>query len=985
MKRSVLRMFCENSSCPLAGREDFIPCELNKENYDKKSLDVLFVGEAPGPTEVKRGLPFIGRSGQLLRRIVRNAKVGKVNVGYTNVGRCMPTDDEGEVRPPSAKEARCCRGFLDRDIAVTDPDIIVLLGKSPLDAFPPGGSYTITGERGNWRIETIAGRERVIFSTWHPAYVGRQKKMLPIFYEDIRKIFRMARGWRPKPEWSEMGTSRLLKTVREVQEYTDHLRRDLTKDDFVAVDVETKNVNKRHGNQIGLIQFATDIHSAVCIPLDHPKTPFDAEELLVVKALLRRLFTKKVSFGYWLAHSGKFEQTLIGGHILMREDRVQRTFRNVPMIDTLAFAYLLNENLTNLDGERSYRLKLLVKQVLGFHHYDETTLAARSGGSLFDLPLESLGSEWVPNLTDYGGMDAYVTLRLFHALREEAIEENYFEKVMALLTYLFSPVYRLLSAIERNGFWANLAHMHMLRDPDRSPILTRLSEIDRVDIHQFETAKKANAVLLKQRSGGHQPMFGDSWVLDLGKPDHQREWLINQCGFEAPDKTPTTELPSMGKTFFQEHRGLPESDLLEERKGLVQLKGLYINQLIEYLDPSSGHESSKDGRIRADIHFASTVTGRGSSSNPNMQQQVRADSPAKAAIKSIFQAEQPGMQTSFKVDFKKGLKEAQRPYAPVKRKNAIVQLDFMTNEVRWWCILSGCPDLAKALINGKAMRDAYRADPLNAELRAKAKFEGDLHRNTASLMYSIAVSEVEKDKRNAAKSIVFGWMFGRGVAAIAAQIGKTKAETEKLITQFGDSFPAGRDWLHGQPDVAREHLYTESPLGRRRRLPGLILNWDDWENRKLIGESERMAKNSGIQGIASDAAFIGATLFLDYIEDHGKSDWMIQNVVHDSCVYQVPIAELEESVQVAEELFTTGTMNYITEHWGLEFTCPIEVDFEMGPDWGKFMKWDGTQPEMDRIIAALDVDMPEPEAISPSLPTKVAKVEKQKLESHKLF
>lgn len=996
MRRFRLQLYCDQTDCPLHEREDFVPCEICLLKDDRK-LNVLFVGEGPGKTEVSADIerPFIGRSGQLLRRIIKHARGGQdFNYGFTNTVRCLPLDKDEEIRPPTKREQHFCRQFLDRDIRKTDPDVIVLLGRSPLETFPPGSSYTVASERGNWRIAEIEGRERVVFSTWHPAYVGRQKSLLPTFYEDIRTVFKLAAGWRPNPRWAGLGKSTLLTTIPEIEEYVDFLRRGLTPEDMVATDVETKTLNKMYGNKIGMIQFAHDLDSAMCIPLDHPRTPFDQHELEVIKALLRRLFTRKVSFGYWLAHNGKYEQTLIGRHILRGE--INRTFKNRPMIDTQGGAYLLDENKTSIDGERSYRLKLLVKQILAFFHYDDETLAKREEGNLFDLPLVSTGKRWVPNLTDYGGMDAYVTLRLFMALKEMAIDQHYFHKWMALLTHLFSPVYRLLSAIERNGFWANISHLHMLKDPDRSPIIRRLNEIDKVEYRKFATAQAANAALAAKKSGGNQPLFGKSWVMDLNKPDHVREWLINQCKLETVEKT-ETGLPSVGKQFFEFHDGVPEVELVKERRGLAKLASSYVNQLIEYLDPSYGYVDSQDGRIRADIHFSSTVSGRGSSSNPNMQQQVRADSPEKAAIKSIFQAEQPGMQDSFKIDFRKGPKAAKRPYAPLKRENAIVQLDFMTNEVRWWCILSGCPDLARALNNGKAMRDAYRADPFNAELRERAKFEGDLHRNTASLMYGVAVKDVDKVMRNAAKSIVFGWMFGRGVHAIAAQIGKSVEETEKLVEQFGSAFPVGRDWLHGQPDIARQRWYVESPIGRRRRLPGYVLlppgkmteeKW--WElpkdDRRLIGECDRMAMNSAIQGVASDAAFIGGTLLLDYIEDHDRVSWLIQNVVHDSCVSQVPIAEVKEFVHVAEEIFTTGTMNYMTEHWGVKFPCPLEVDFEVGPKWGELMKWDGTEPDLDRVVEAL-CGVEEAPELNPSkiiLPKKKVK----KLpgpESRKLF
>ena len=81
--------------------------------------------------------------------------------------------------------------------------------------------------------------------------------------------------------------------------------------------------------------------------------------------------------------------------------------------------------------------------------------------------------------------------------------------------------------------------------------------------------------------------------------------------------------------------------------------------------------------------------------------------------------------------------------------------------------------------------------------------------------------------------------------------------------------------------------------------------------------------------------------------------WIIQNVVHDSCVYQVPIRDLRRSIKTAEHMFTIGTMDYLTKHWGVRFNCPLEVELEMGLRWGELMGWDFTEPGMEKILTAL--------------------------------
>ncbi len=964
MKRSKLQIptkqTCPVEECTLQCRQDCVPAYAYRTRREDKKIDVLYVGEAPGNTEAEDWEPFVGKTGTLLRKVIKHSTTGKLNYAFTNAVKCLPEDEVDGVRAPTEDEMEHCRDYLMREIRVFDPDIIVALGKSAVRTILQDSSDPkITTNHGTWRTIKLEGRERQVFITYHPSYVSRQLTQVPVFLEEIQRVNKYATGWRPPDHWKEYGESTLLKSMKEVEEYLDFVRRGQPADGKVAVDVETENLNKRYGNKLGLIQFATNEFDATCIPLDHPQTPFDPQEIDTIKALLRRLFTRKVSFKYWLAHNCKFEMTLIGEHILRNGGSMNLTPKNVPFIDTMAMAYLLNENKTINGGEKAYRLKVLAKQLLGFDKYDEETLAVRADGDLFKLPLEcphEPGSrKWFSNLADYGGMDAYVTQRIFSAMAEDAHGQNFFDKLMLLLEHLFSRTWRLFSAMERNGFWANLAHLKMLQDPARSPIVSRLNEIDKVVIREFESAQRVNKKLAKKSSGGHEPLFraknDTPWVFDIQKPEHKKAWLVEELKLEAPTKT-DKGAPSVGKAFYSAHEGVPEVDLVAERAGLAKLQSSYISQLIEYIDPRYRKTDCQDGRIRADFHFASTVTGRGSSSNPNMQQQVRGDSPEKAAIKSIFQAEQPGLQDSFQIDFKKGPPK-QRAYAPRKPENALVQLDFMTSEVRWWAILSQCPDLASAFVNGKKLRDEYRINPL-PENKQRAEFEGDLHRQTASLMYGVPVTEVDKIKRTAAKSIVFGWMFGRGPAAIAAQIKKTIEETEELVEQFGNKFPVGRDYLHGLPDVARKHWFVESPLGRRRRFPAFMLEHKDYwrmskDERKIIGECRRQAMNSPIQAASSDGAHLGAGLFLDWIEDHGKDRWLIQNVVHDSCVYQVPVSDLRESLEVAEKCFTTDTMDLMQNVWDVDFNCSIEVDFEFGLTWGGLQKWDYTDAEYERI------------------------------------
>jgi DNA polymerase-1 len=277
-------------------------------------------------------------------------------------------------------------------------------------------------------------------------------------------------------------------------------------------------------------------------------------------------------------------------------------------------------------------------------------------------------------------------------------------------------------------------------------------------------------------------------------------------------------------------------------------------------------------------------------------------------------------------------------------KYCLVQLDFMSAEIRWWAIISQCPELAKGFIQGKAYRDAYRADPTNKEKSKLAKLAGDSHLNTAALMFQIAIDFVTKYQRQAAKNIAFGRIFKRTVEAIAEQLKNDNiAEVTALVNRFDKQFPRGNEWLNEIEQIAKTNLEVISPFGRKRRLVGYIT-----EDRTICSENDRLARNQPIQGGSSDAAFFGASLMNDYILDNDK-DWKIENSVHDSCLIECPIIELVEVLQVAEHMFTTETMKETARIWGIKYNVPLECEFEIGLNYGQLKKWDYSITQLAEI------------------------------------
>ncbi len=130
---------------------------------------VMFVGEAPGREEDKMGLPFVGRSGQLLDRML--AAIG-LDRGSVYIANAVPWRPPGN-RTPSPEETEICRPFIERQITLVDPDFLIPLG-SPSAKMLFRTTAGITRIRGQWRNYTTGKREIRAMASLHPAYLLRQ-------------------------------------------------------------------------------------------------------------------------------------------------------------------------------------------------------------------------------------------------------------------------------------------------------------------------------------------------------------------------------------------------------------------------------------------------------------------------------------------------------------------------------------------------------------------------------------------------------------------------------------------------------------------------------------------------------------------------------------------------------------------------------------------------------------------------------------------
>ncbi len=143
------------------------------------SADLLFVGEAPGANEDHEGVPFVGRAGQLLNKIIEGIGLKREQVLVGNVNRCRPPQN----RTPTLAEAHTCRPFLMREIAVVRPKVIVVMGNTATQNLldTKVGITKIRGE-----FQDYYGVK--VMPTFHPAYLLRDPSKKRETWEDMKKV-----------------------------------------------------------------------------------------------------------------------------------------------------------------------------------------------------------------------------------------------------------------------------------------------------------------------------------------------------------------------------------------------------------------------------------------------------------------------------------------------------------------------------------------------------------------------------------------------------------------------------------------------------------------------------------------------------------------------------------------------------------------------------------------------------------------------------
>ncbi|SFF85602.1 DNA polymerase [Halopelagius inordinatus] len=149
--------------------------------------ELVFLGEAPGANEDEKGEPFVGRSGSVLDDALRDVGLARSDVRITNCVRCRPPEN----RDPKVAELENCAGWLERELELVDPELLVTLGKVPSEHVLDR-SVAVTSEAGDVVDARIGGRAQRVLVCVHPAATLYDRSQEETFTDTIARAADLA-------------------------------------------------------------------------------------------------------------------------------------------------------------------------------------------------------------------------------------------------------------------------------------------------------------------------------------------------------------------------------------------------------------------------------------------------------------------------------------------------------------------------------------------------------------------------------------------------------------------------------------------------------------------------------------------------------------------------------------------------------------------------------------------------------------------------
>ncbi|MFW6155287.1 MAG: DNA polymerase I [Planctomycetota bacterium] len=408
----------------------------------------------------------------------------------------------------------------------------------------------------------------------------------------------------------------------------------------------------------------------------------------------------------------------------------------------------------------------------------------------------------------YAAEDAYVAYRLADVLAERLEKEG----LADLLEQIELPLLSVLVGMERTG---------IRLDPQ---VLKR---------QELELDKKADRLRAHILDLAGEPFNPDS-------PKQLAGILFGKLGLPVIRSTktgPSTDAAVLAELAAQGHP-LPAAVL--DYRQLTKLLSTYLRALVDCIHP-------RTGRIHASFNQGGTITGRLSSSEPNLQN-IPVRSEEGRRIRSAF--------------------------VPGDADDVLISADYSQIELR-------------------VLAHFCRDETLVAAFEAGQ----DIHRTVAAEVFGVPAGEVTDEQRARAKTVNFGIVYGQTAHGLANTLGISRGEAQEFITRYRHRFPAIDAFLRECIDQAKRNGYVETICRRRRPIADIRSR-----NSTLRQAAERMAINSVVQGSAADMIKLAMVNIDRRIRRESRPSRMLLQI-HDELVFEAPADAVEtETAMIVGEM-----------------------------------------------------------------------------------
>ena len=423
---------------------------------------------------------------------------------------------------------------------------------------------------------------------------------------------------------------------------------------------------------------------------------------------------------------------------------------------------------------------------------------------LIGMGAKAITTDLVPTeaMAEYSAEDADVSLRLAGVLQKELAQQGLSE----LLHEVEMPLLTVLADMEQAGI-----------------------KVDPQQLKRQEIDLNQQADILRERivSLAGVPFNPDS-------PKQLAEVLYTRLGLPIIKRNKTG--PSTDADVLAQLAGGHELPaLVLDYRQLTKLLGTYLRGLVECIHPTTG-------RVHASFNQAGTITGRLSSSDPNLQN-IPIRSEMGRRIRQAFVAGD--------------------------ENHVLLSADYSQIELRVLAHFCSDPTLLAA----------FEADQ-------------DIHRIVAAEVFGVRQDEVTPDQRARAKTVNFGIIYGQTAFGLAQVLRIGREEAQQFITAYRKRFPQIDAFLAECVEVARRQGYVETILKRRRPIQDI-----NSRNGTLRSAAERMAINSVVQGSAADMMKLAMVNIHRRLRLEARPSRMLLQI-HDELVFETPMAALEEDRRI---------------------------------------------------------------------------------------